>query len=149
MMKKINRCDPFTWVFLMSVLMVLPSTVFCEEYKSTIDYIQKTNKLWGISACTVNKDGSMTLVDRKEKGYGYALWIPDGKGGFLEEVTLKPGKSCELIDGDHAFITYKFIGFKDGWIIIEVTDKFDARSFGGEAKQERKALMIIPYEDNQ
>ena len=120
-----------------------------EEYKSTIDYIEKTNKLWGISACIVNKDRSVTFVDSKEKGYGYALWMPNEKGGFSEKVTLKPGESFELIDGHHAFITYKFIGFEDDGINIEVTDKFDARSFGGQVKQERKVLMIIQYEDNQ
>lgn len=134
---------------LVTILIALPIYVFCEGYKNTIEYIQKTNKLWGISACIVNKDGSVTFVDSKDKGYGYALWIPGEKGGFLEQVTLKPGKSFELIDGDHAFITYKFIGFKDSLINIEVTDKFDARSFGGQIKQEKDKLMIIPYKDNQ
>jgi hypothetical protein len=101
---------------LAGIILIFPSYVFCEEYKSTIDYIQKTNKLWGISACIANEDGSITLVDSKGKGYGYALWIPDGKGGFLEKITLKPRESFELIDGHHAFITYRFIGFKDGRI---------------------------------
>ena len=119
-------------LFLMSVLIIFPSYVFCEEYKSTIDYIEKTDKLWGISACVINNDNSVTLVDSKGKGYGFALWIPDGKGVFLEKVTLRPGESCELMDGHHAFITYKFIGVKDGRINIEVTDKFDARSFGAK-----------------
>jgi len=132
------------------ILTVFIIRIFCQEsYKSTIDYIQKTNKLWGISACIINDDKSVTLVDSKDKGYGFGLWIADGKGSALEKATLKHGQSCELMDGHHVFINYKFMSVKDGRIIMEVTDKFDARSFGHGVKREKKTLAILPYDDIQ
>lgn len=132
------------------ILAALPGYIFCQNsYTSTIDYIQKTNKLWGVSACIINGDKSVALVDSKDKGYGFGLWMADGKGSILEKATLKSGQSCELADGHHTFINYKFIGVKDGRIIVEVTDKFDARSFGHGVKKQKKRLTIFPYNDNQ
>ncbi|MDD4955816.1 MAG: hypothetical protein PHP17_07265 [Candidatus Omnitrophica bacterium] len=130
-------------------MLLLPVCGFCQEsYTGTIDYARKTNKLWGISACIINKDNSVTFVDSKDKGYGYALWMPDTNGAPLDSMTLNPGQSLKLTDGHHVFINYKFIGVKDGRIIVEVTDKFDARSFGNGVREERKKLTVAPYDDN-
>jgi len=129
---------------------LLPVCGFCQEsYTSTIDYAQKTNKLWGISACIINNDNSATFVDSKDKGYGYALWIPDDKGSALDRITLNPGQSLRLTDGHHVFINYKFVGAKDGRIIVEITDKFDARSFGNGVREDRKKMTVAPYDDNR
>jgi hypothetical protein len=72
----------------------------------------------------------------------------DGKTGGLDKITLQSGQSCQLSDGHHVFITYKFLGIKDGRIIVDVTDEFDARSFGKGVKQEREKITISPYNDN-
>lgn len=130
-------------------MVLLPVCGFCQgSYAGTIDYVQKTNKLWGISACIINNDNSVTFVDSKDKGYGYALWMPDDKGAPIDSITLNPGQSLKLIDGHHVFINYKFIGLKDGRIVVEVTDRFDARSFGNGVREERKKLTVTPYDDN-
>jgi len=134
-------------ICLTILLLSFASFAFCEEYKSSLDYIEKTNKLWGVSECIVNMDKSITFVDRKNSGVGVYLFIRDDKGGFLDKVTLKPGESFELMDGHHAFITYKYQGIEDEKIIIEVTDKFDARSFGDDIKIEKKTVTILPYKD--
>ena len=64
---------------------------------------------------------------------------------WVDEVTLRAGESCLLTDGHHAFITYKFIGIEGSNITIEVIDKFDARAFGDDIKEETKRLTINPY----
>jgi len=130
-------------------LLLVNSSVYSGEYRGTIDYIQKTSRLWGMSACVVNEDGSITLIDARDKGYGNGLWIPDGKGGRLEKVILKPGESCGLIDGHHISIAYKFIGLEGGKIAIEVIDIFNAKSFGGEIKEERGKVLVNPYREDQ
>ncbi len=116
------------------------------EYKSTIDYIEKTGRLWGIAEVKVNADKSIALVDA-ESGYGSGLMLS------LSEVqtsaTLKVDESCTLSDGDHAFIKYEFKKLEDGKISILVTDAFDARSFGGEVKTETKKVVIKPYAEEK
>jgi len=146
-MKKNNILAIFIIIAVLSTFLMLPGAVRAQDYTSTIDYSQKTKKIWGIAACTVNTDGSVTLVDSTTTGYGYALWIPNGTGGYLPEVTLRPGESFDLIDGHHAFITNTFLGITDEGISIDITDKFDARSFGGEIKEQRAIVTIEPYAD--
>jgi hypothetical protein len=122
---------------------------FCAEYKSTIDYIEKTNKLWGIAGCTINDDGTITFVDRQKSGVGEGqfLWIDDETNSFPDRITLKQGESFDLIDGHHAFITYTYLGLENNRISINVTDKFDARSFGDGIKVNKKDVIIFPYKD--
>jgi len=120
-----------------------------EDYSGRLDYIKKTSKLAGISACVINKDASITLVDRKYSGYAHTLFISDGKGGYLNEIILKPQESCVITDYHHVSVTYKFIGLRNAKVIIEATDKFDARSLGGKIKKQKKVFNILPYRDNQ
>lgn len=108
-----------------------------------IDGIEKTHKLFGISACIINSDGSITLMDAAEN----ALWIPGVSGGRLESMTLRPGEACRLIDGHHISISYKFLGLRNNEIDIEVIDKFDARAFGSDIKQAKKEVVIFSYDD--
>lgn len=112
------------------------------EYKSTIDYIQKTGRLWGIAEVKINKDNSITLIDA-ESGYGSGLMMSLSK--VQKSATLKIGESCSISDGHHAFIEYEFKGLKDGRITILITDTFDTRSFGDGIKKETKTVVIAPY----
>jgi len=134
-------------VCAIAIVLLSGRQVFSQDYQTTIEYIQDTKKLWGISSCTVNGDGSITLVDRRDSGIGHMLWFYAENGNAPEKVILRKGESCELTDGDHAFITYKFIRLDNKDIIIEVTDKFDARSFGDGIKKEKKKVVISPYSE--
>ncbi len=141
-MRKILRiCLVCVFLFAYSALCAQDK----QSYDSTTDYILKTQRLWGISEVRVNEDGTVTLTDAKNSGYGYALFVPDGKGGFLEQITLSPGQSFELTDGHHAFITYKFVKVEKDKIIFAVTDKFDARAFGDKVRIETKEVTVTPY----
>ena len=115
-----------------------------QSYDNSIDFSSKTQRLWGISEVRVNGDGTVTLVDAVT-GYGYGLFVFDGPSGFLEKITLSPGQSFVLTDGDHAFLTYKLVRIEKDQIIFEVTDKFDARAFGDGVKIETKEVSIAPY----
>lgn len=112
------------------------------EYKSNIDYIQKTGRLWGIAEVKINDDNSITLIDA-ESGYGSGLMMSLSK--VQKSATLEVGQSCSLSDGHHAFIEYNFTKLKDGKITFFITDKFDARSFGDGIKKETKTATITPY----
>lgn len=112
------------------------------EYKSTIDYIQKTGRLWGIAELRLNKDNSVTLVDA-ESGYGFGLMM--SLSGNQKTATVKVGESCTLSDGHHAFITYELRKSENGKISFLVTDKFDARSFGDDINIETITITISPY----
>lgn len=114
------------------------------EYKGTIDYIQKTGRLWGIAEVKINDDNSVTLIDA-ESGYGAGLMMSLSE--VKESANLEVGQSCSLTDGHHTFIEYKFTELKDGKITFFVTDKFDARSFGRGVKVEANTLTISPYKD--
>ena len=69
----------------------------------------------------------------------------DSKYKTVDSITLKPGQACSLSDGRHAFITYELKAIEQGRIIITVTDKFDARSFGDGIKRTKKTITITPY----
>ena len=116
-------------------------------YTSALDYIEQTGTLWGIAGCLMNPDGSITLVDRTQSGAGFLLWIAAKDGAAAEQVTLRQGESCQLTDGHHAFITYAFLGLQDDRIRIEVTDTFNAISFGGTVEERRDTVTIEPYAD--
>lgn len=107
-----------------------------------MDYIRKTNRLWGIQEVRINKDKSVTLVDA-ESGYGYALMLSLTEA--LNSVTIKAGESCTLSDGHHVFITYELKALKKDKLTFIVTDEFDARSFGDGIKKETETVMISTY----
>ncbi len=119
------------------------------EFDSAMDYIKKTSKLWGVSKVILNENNRITLVDRKKQGHGYALGLMNKNHEWIDEITLKPNESCLLTDGRHAFITYKLISIRNSNIVIEVIDKFDARSFGDDIKEEMETVTIKPYKDNE
>ncbi|MBL6991579.1 MAG: hypothetical protein ISR65_17475 [Bacteriovoracaceae bacterium] len=114
------------------------------KYEGTMDYIEKTKRLWGIASVVHNKDDTITIIDAKNSGYGYGLSLRDTKYKFASTVTLSSGESCSLLD-DHGTITYKFLGLSKGNVIIEVTDYSDARSFGGGITEKVKKIKIQPY----
>jgi hypothetical protein len=113
---------------------------------TTIDYIRQTDRLWGVAEVILNENSSITLVDAKDSGYGFALTMRDPNQKTVDSITLTPGQSCSLSDGRHAFITYEFKAIEQGRITIMVTDKFDARSFGDGIKESKTTITIPPYE---
>lgn len=108
-----------------------------------IDEMARTHRLFGVSACALNEDGSITLVDAVDN----ALWIPGEAGGRLESVVLHADEQCRLIDGHHISITYRFLGLRDGEIDIEIIHRFDARAFGHDVEHATGRAVIIPYDD--
>jgi hypothetical protein len=102
-----------------------------QNNNTTIDYIRQTGRLWGLAEVILNENNSITLVDTKDSGYGFALTMRDAKSNAVDSITLTPGRKCSLSDGRHAFITYEFKAIEQDRIIIEVTDEFDARSVDG------------------
>jgi hypothetical protein len=73
------------------------------------------------------------------------LMMFDSKNKITDSVTLTPSRSLSLSDGRHIFITYELAAIKDGRIVINVTDKFDARSFGDGIRVNKKTITISPY----
>lgn len=127
------------------IIILLSLAVFASAalgFKSTIDYIQKTNRLWGIAAVRINKDNSVTLVDAKS-GNGYALMLSLTEA--LKSVTIKIGDAGTLSDGHHVFITYKLRAINEDKITFIVTDEFDARSFGGVIEKASETVIISAY----
>lgn len=115
------------------------------EQNTTIDYIRQTGRLWGVTELKVNVDNSITLVDAKSSGVGLNLMMRDSDNKDVDSVTLSPGQACSFSDGRHVFITYELKAIEQDRIIIKVTDKFDARSFGNGIKKEKKTITISPY----
>jgi hypothetical protein len=130
-------------------LVGVSGNIYSSEFEGTIDYIEKTSKLWGILKVIDNGNNTVTLVDRKIQGYGYALGLLYKNDGWIDEITLRPNESCLLTDGHHTFITYKFITVRNSNITLEVVDKFDARSFGNGIKEKNKRVIIKSYEDEE
>ena len=116
-----------------------------QNSSTTIDYIRQSGRMWGVAEVTLNENGSITLVDAKSSGVGLNLMMRDANNKVVDSVTLSPGQSCSLSDGRHAFITYEFKAIEKGQIVINVTDKFDARSFGDGIKQTKENVTISPY----
>jgi len=115
------------------------------SYENTFEYIEKTGRLWGVAAISLNQDNSVTLQDAKTSGYGYGLMMFDSKFNVVDALTIGQGQSCSLADGRHVFIKYELKEVEDGNLTFVVTDKFDARSFGDGIKEEKKTLTILPY----
>jgi ribosomal protein S4E len=118
-----------------------------EEPKNntTIDYIRRTGRLWGVAELKLNDNGSITLIDAKSSGVGLNLMMRDADSKVVDSVTLRPGRSCSLSDGRHVFITYELKSIEAGRITFAVTDKFDARSFGNGIKETKETVTISPY----
>jgi len=116
---------------------------------TTIDYIRRTGRLWGVAGVILNENGSITLIDTKGSGDGFALTMRDPNQKAIDSMTLNPGRKCSLSDGRHAFITYEFKAIEQGRITIAVTDEFDARSFGNGIKRTKATVTISPYKKQQ
>jgi len=116
---------------------------------TTIEYIRQTGRLWGVAEVALNENRSITLVDAKSSGVGLNLMMLDSNNKVVDSVTLKTSRSCTLSDGRHAFITYELKTIKQGRIIITVTDKFDARSFGDGIKRTKATVSISPYKKEE
>ncbi|MCM8791801.1 MAG: DUF1573 domain-containing protein [Candidatus Omnitrophica bacterium] len=145
-----DRDNPIIKFTLRAEIIKKPSELITfddkQSYKSTIDYILKTNRLWGISEVKINRDRTVTFVDEKGATYGGLLYMFDKENGFLfDQITLTPGESLELTDGHHVFITYKLIRVEEEKIVVEVIDKFDTSSFGGNIEMDSRQVAIKPY----
>lgn len=114
------------------------------ESSATIDYIRRKGRLWGVTEVALNDNGSITLVDAKSSGVGLNLMMRDAKNKVVDSVILTPGQSCSLSDGRHVFITYELKAIEQGRIVINVTDEFDARSFGDGIKESKETVTISP-----
>jgi protein tyrosine phosphatase (PTP) superfamily phosphohydrolase (DUF442 family) len=115
------------------------------SYKNTFDYIEKTCRLWGIAAVSLNEDNSITLEDEKTSGYGYGLMMFDFNHKVVDAATIRRGQSCSLADGRHVLIEYELKKVEDGKLTFVITEKFDAGSFGGGVKEEKKTMTLSPY----
>lgn len=115
------------------------------EHNTTIDYIRQSGRLWGVAEVALNENDSITLVDAKSSGVGLNLMMRDSNNKVVDSVTLRPGQSCSLSDGRHVFITYELKAIEAGRIIITVTDRFDARSFGDGIKETKETITISAY----
>jgi len=114
---------------------------------ATIEYIRQSGRLWGVAEVALNKNDSITLVDAKSSGVGLNLMMRDPNHKTVDSMTLTPGRACCLSDGHHVFITYELKAIEQGRIIITVTDKFDARSFGDGIKETKETITISPYKN--
>jgi hypothetical protein len=117
--------------------------------RTTIDYIRQTGRLWGVAEVALNENGSITLVDAKSSGVGLNLMMRDSNNKVVDTVTLSPGQACFLSDGRHVFITYELKAVEQDRIVINVTDKFDARSFGDGIKETKTTITISPYKKEE
>lgn len=110
-----------------------------------IEEMQKTGTLWGIREVRANPDGSVTLSESRWSGPGCALFMLDANGQPAKQVTLKPGASCRLTDGHHAFLRYTYLRGADGKLQFEVLERFDARAFGDGVKEATETLAVSGY----
>lgn len=115
------------------------------QWSNSIEYIQKTERLWGVSQVRLTGEDGVTLVDAVRSGYGRGLTMFDSAGKPVERVTLKRNQECSLSDGHHAFLKYRLKSVQDGAACIAVTERFDARSFGGDSKERTETICVQPY----
>jgi hypothetical protein len=151
-----TRLLPFLLALMFADLAVASSTNDQQKvpagrpYKTAIEYIENTSNLWGIASVTLHVDGSVTLVDATNSGFGYGLMLFAAERTRQDLVTLKKGESCSLSDGDHAFLSYTFKGLNsEKQMVFIVVERFDARSFGDGIKEQTKELVVIQYGDGR
>ncbi|OGV46399.1 MAG: hypothetical protein A2017_01935 [Lentisphaerae bacterium GWF2_44_16] len=118
------------------------------KFASTLAFIKETQSLWGISGLGCSQDKQYLILRKAKRGYGAGLffYLPDFSSP--NEITLKKGDIISLIDGHHVFIKYCYLGTDDesGNPVIEVTDRFDGKSFGDIVVKEVKEKFVIePY----
>jgi hypothetical protein len=136
------------WYLNICLLFLIVTGCWPEEEprkNTAIEYIRQTGRLWGVTELRLNEAESVTFVGEKESGGGLNLMMFDSKNKITDSVTLTPSRSLSLSDGRHIFITYELAAIKDGRIVINVTDKFDARSFGDGIRVNKKTITISPY----
>ena len=133
---KQHLLKPTVKIYLSLCLLVLivigcrPEQETEQNSSATIEYIRQSGRLWGVEEVALHDNGSITLIDSKSSGVGLNLMMRDSNNQVVDSITLKPGPSCILSDGRHVFITYNFKAIETGRIVINVTNEFDARSFG-------------------
>jgi len=140
------------WYLNFCLLFLIVTGCWPEEEQTkntTIEYIRQTGRLWGVTELRLNGAESVTFVGKKVSGGGLNLIMFDSKNKVTDSVTLTPGRSLSLSDGRHIFITYELAAIKNGRIVINVTDKFDARSFGDGIRQTKKTVTISPYKKQE
>ncbi len=140
----IRRAEPVTEKNRVLKLIASVNSVKKPKYISTIDYIAKTKRLWGISEVKINNDNSVTLVDADT---GPGRWLVMSLSQKKKSATIKPGESCSLLDGHHATIIYKLEKIDSDGITFLVTNKFDARSFGKGIATQSKTITVLPYKN--
>ncbi|NIP24101.1 MAG: hypothetical protein GWN67_07870 [Phycisphaerae bacterium] len=87
---------------LLCLLFLIADGCWPDSYPNsgaTIEYILQTGRLWGVAEVRLNENGSITLVDAKVSGYGFALTMRDPNQKTVDSMTLTPGRKCFLSDG--------------------------------------------------
>lgn len=130
---------------ILTTLLIPLITTATPKYESTFEYAEKTKQLWGISSVTLEADGSVTLIDATNKGYGHGMLLLSSDNERADNITLRKGDKCVLSD-HHASIIYLFKDISSAsQLVFTVTDTFDARSFGDDIKEAKKDVVILPY----
>ncbi|MDD3949318.1 MAG: hypothetical protein PHT43_07625 [Anaerolineaceae bacterium] len=113
-----------------------------------LDYILRTGKLWGICEMAINDaEGTVTLAVPRYTGRGLKMTLYDNENKRVEQVTLKVNQHCLLSDNRHSFMKYLIKSIKDGIVEVEVTEHFDARSFGKEVTEQTETMAVKAYQD--
>ncbi len=113
----------------------------------TLKYIQETGKLWGVKEVRANADGSVTLFDARYSVKGHGLSMRDADHNPVDTITLKQQAACSLSDGHHVFLEYRFLRAEDDALLFRVTERIDARSFGGKESETTGIVTVSAYAD--
>ncbi len=116
-------------------------------YRDTLDYIHKNGRLWGVKELLLGTNGTVTLVDAKDSGYGHGLTMYDAKGRAVDQIALSPSQFCSLSDGRHVSTKYGLQAVEDGVIAMLVTDRINAQSFGKGVTERTEVARLKPYKD--
>jgi len=59
--------------------------------------------------------------------------------------TIRMGETCRVGDGRHVAVTCRFCGIRDGKILLETRETFNATSFGRGTTTRQRILAVAPY----
>jgi hypothetical protein len=103
--------------------------------------IEKTGILPGVAQLRLNEDGSVTLVHENT----FFPIMLDENNQSAERVTLKPGGQCAVGDGRHASWQYQFQSADGDKVLLKVTGRFNAVSFGGGISEKSRKIRVGVY----
>jgi len=120
-------------------------TVTETESSELIEEIERSGQLRGVREVRLDNDASVVLVDSKPTVNVVNLIMLDASNNRVDTVNLKVGQACMMTDFRHMFITYKLLDIKEDQLTFQVTDKFNAVSFGDGITIAQKTFTISPY----